>query len=372
MAEEKYTRCPECRTVYRVTGEQLAQRGGRVRCGHCQVVFDGVAELVAPAAPEAFTGRDQTPPGPQSLSPPRSFAPQAPEPSVGQVPWAEPPVEAAADKPREAGMEPASHAGDGFAEVRSPDGGPPDATVTDAMLPEAEAAVEPVALPASAEPAEAMEPVEPGASAEPGEPGEPGDRAEPAMTAPEVDAEPPSPAAADESPAPMAPPAATLTASGRGARVFAAAAVLLALLLPAQATFHFREAIAARWPAASPLIHQACQALGCKVGAPREVADLAIQASDLQADPAHQGLLILTATIRNRGAVPLAYPYLELTLTDAQDQVVVRRALTPAEYVGGTVDLARGIPANSDVAVKLFIDASATTQAGYRLFLFYG
>ncbi len=171
----------------------------------------------------------------------------------------------------------------------------------------------------------------------------------------------------------MAPPAATQAASGRGARVFAvAAAVLLALLLPAQATFHFREAIAARWPAASPLIHQACQALGCKVGAPREVADLAIQASDLQADPAHQGLLILTATIRNRGAVPLAYPYLELTLTDAQDQVVVRRALTPAEYVGGTVDLARGIPANSDVAVKLFIDASATTQAGYRLFLFYG
>jgi hypothetical protein len=181
-----------------------------------------------------------------------------------------------------------------------------------------------------------------------------------------------SPAPAVEStPAPAR--AASPAPADRSARIlFAAAAVLLALLLPVQAAFHFREAIAARWPAASPLIHQACRALGCAVGAPREVADLAIQASDLQADPAHQGLLILTATIRNRGAVPLAYPYLELTLTDAQDQVVVRRALTPVEYVGGTVDLSRGIPANSDLSVKLFIDASATTQVGYRLFLFYG
>jgi hypothetical protein len=79
----------------------------------------------------------------------------------------------------------------------------------------------------------------------------------------------------------------------------------------------------------------------------------------------------MTATLRNRGAVGLAYPHLELTLTDAQDQVVARRALAPADYAGGTADLAAGIPANAEVAVKVFIDASATTQAGYRLYLFY-
>ena len=66
---------------------------------------------------------------------------------------------------------------------------------------------------------------------------------------------------------------------------------------------------------------------------------LSIEASDLQADPAHRGLLILTATVRNRAGWPLAYPYLELTLTDAQDRVVVRRALAPADYAGGTADL---------------------------------
>ena len=40
------TRCPVCGTAFRVQREQLAARGGRVRCGKCATVFDGVAGLV--------------------------------------------------------------------------------------------------------------------------------------------------------------------------------------------------------------------------------------------------------------------------------------------------------------------------------------
>ena len=47
MAEEKYTRCPGCKTVFRVTPQQLAMREGQVRCGHCRTVFDGASELVS-------------------------------------------------------------------------------------------------------------------------------------------------------------------------------------------------------------------------------------------------------------------------------------------------------------------------------------
>jgi hypothetical protein len=50
---------------------------------------------------------------------------------------------------------------------------------------------------------------------------------------------------------------------------------------------------------------------------------------------------------------------------------VVRRALSPAEYVSGTVNTTTGIPGNGEIPVKLFIDASATVQAGYRLYLFF-
>ena len=102
------------------------------------------------------------------------------------------------------------------------------------------------------------------------------------------------------------------------------------------------------------------------------MSHLSIEASDLQADPAHRGLLILTATLRNRAGWPLAYPHLELTLTDAQDRVVVRRALAPADYAGGTADLqTRHRRRTAEVALKVFIDASATSQAGYRLYMFY-
>src|SRR5262249_22311246 len=47
MAEEKFTRCPACKTIYRVTPQQLALRDGQVRCGHCHTVFDGVAALLS-------------------------------------------------------------------------------------------------------------------------------------------------------------------------------------------------------------------------------------------------------------------------------------------------------------------------------------
>ena len=72
----------------------------------------------------------------------------------------------------------------------------------------------------------------------------------------------------------------------------------------------------------------------------------------------------------------LAYPYLELTLSDIQKQtqqdiVIVRRAFAPKEYVSGAADIDSGLPANTELNVKLFIDASATTQAGYQVYLFY-
>jgi predicted Zn finger-like uncharacterized protein len=148
-------------------------------------------------------------------------------------------------------------------------------------------------------------------------------------------------------------------------------ALLLLLALIAQAAYVYRSALVVLFPQAKPHAAALCATLGCELPLPRRIELLSIEASDLQADPSHRGLLILTATIRNRAVYPIGYPHLELTLTDAQDQVVVRRALGPAEYASGTANVAQGIAPNAEVPVKLFIDASATTQAGYRLYLFF-
>jgi hypothetical protein len=118
--------------------------------------------------------------------------------------------------------------------------------------------------------------------------------------------------------------------------LYALALVALVALLGAQLLFEYRDALAAHAPLTRPLLEAACRAAQCEIAPLRDASALSIEASDLQADPAHKGLLKLTATLRNRAAYAIAYPYLELTLTDPSDAVVARRAFPPAAYAPAT------------------------------------
>ena len=74
-------RCPNCHTAFRVVADQLRLRGGLVRCGRCNHVFDGRAhliELAATPAPEAAT------PAVPAAAVPRQPDPHAP--SAGAAP----------------------------------------------------------------------------------------------------------------------------------------------------------------------------------------------------------------------------------------------------------------------------------------------
>jgi predicted Zn finger-like uncharacterized protein len=53
------TRCAHCGTAFRVLPAQLGARGGRVRCGKCAQVFDGLAGLVEQG--EASTEHEPSP-----------------------------------------------------------------------------------------------------------------------------------------------------------------------------------------------------------------------------------------------------------------------------------------------------------------------
>lgn len=48
------TQCPTCSTLFRVTQDQLQAHGGKVRCGSCKTVFDGLKALAA--LPEPVPG----------------------------------------------------------------------------------------------------------------------------------------------------------------------------------------------------------------------------------------------------------------------------------------------------------------------------
>jgi len=281
MADEKFTRCPGCKTIFRVTSQQLSMRAGQVRCGHCRTVFDGVAALV-------------------------SLAPQPnEEPELDEI-------------------------------AR----GPPTVTLRSSQ------ALQPA--PRDEHDADQHDERE------------------------ELEAE-----HAEATSDPQLDYSSRFAWQDKKQRrrvptwLVGLAIPVLLVLLAAQALFHFRDAIAAHWPTTKPALVRLCQVASCEVQPLTDIAALSIEASDLQADPAHRGLLVLSTTIRNRAAYAQAYPYVELTLSDAQEQVVVRRAFAPQEYLSAAADPRGGIAGNAELAIKLFIDASATTQAGYQVYLFY-
>lgn len=71
-----YTRCPECRTVFKVTLAQLKARDGLVRCGRCTNVFRADQHLYA------LPGWRREP---QAAAPPHAGEPSArPAPSAGR------------------------------------------------------------------------------------------------------------------------------------------------------------------------------------------------------------------------------------------------------------------------------------------------
>jgi predicted Zn finger-like uncharacterized protein len=342
VADYTFTRCPGCGTIFRVTAEQLALREGQVRCGHCRAVFDANDHVIALDARRS-----------DDVGVPDELAAGRPTITLRSAAALEP-VDERPAQPE------ASPVGERPAQ--------PEASPVD------ERSAEPEPSPVD----------ERGAEPEPSPVDERGAELEPSPTVPIADdalSETSIGDAQHEADAPI-----DVRALDRAGRfewkprkplrerprtLYGAAIVSLLIAFAAQGLFEYRDALAAHAPVTRAFLRGACHLLGCAIEPVRDPAALSIEASDLQADPGHRGLLVLSATIRNRAPYTIALPYLELTLTDASDQVVVRRAFAPADYVGRASDPAAGIPGNGENVVKLFLDASATAQAGYRLYLFY-
>jgi len=148
--------------------------------------------------------------------------------------------------------------------------------------------------------------------------------------------------------------------------------LLLTLLLAGQGAYNYRTGLARDYPVLKPALQRLCALIGCDLPLPRQMNQVSIEASELQTDPTRPQLFILHATLRNRAAYVMAYPSLDLSLTDIQDKVVVRRMLSPAAYLLKTTDPAAGMAASSDTAITLYLrKTTGLHAAGYRLALFY-
>ncbi len=154
-----------------------------------------------------------------------------------------------------------------------------------------------------------------------------------------------------------------------------ASLALLALLL--QAILQFRVELSVLSPQAKPVLRALCKPLGCDLPLPRKSDLIGIESSDLNPDQKNKEQLVLAARLKNRAPFVQAYPHLELTLTDTADRPLLRKVLSPSDYLPKDMAISSGFLANREVAVNLTLvhdnpaDAATALAAGYRLYLFY-
>ena len=476
------TQCPHCHTTFRVAADQLKLRGGIVRCGACQRIFDGNAHLIdldKPAAPAPSASAAPIAEGdalpvytldfdhtfdplgilPKVADDERPATPaaahahvwrRAPEAGEAQPDMAAQEDEAPATEP---GMPPDD------AVAAAPDYAPAgrveprlepvvDATPGTASEPVAEPPKDTVAAsdaePASAgayAPADRIEPnfglpvteeivarplpdYEPEPEPEP-EP-QPEPEPAPAAPAPGTDAppaflplrasaasEPPTPAPAPAmippvkpargkaaraseararrsklTPTKIEPPKLRLAPDadadepefvkrsrrqermGRTRRVLMAGGSLVLLLaLLAQAVLGFRNVLAAQHPAMKPVLQAACAVLGCHVELPAQTENLVIETGELTS--LGPDTYALNTLLRNQGNLVLAWPSIELELTDANDKPVLRRVLAPADYLPRGTPAANGFGPHSEQLVTLHFTLAGLQPSGYHTFVFY-
>lgn len=339
-------RCPACATLFRVVPDQLKISDGWVRCGQCSEVFDAMVNMrVAGIAPT-----------PVAVSEPEA----APEPIPAPLPEPEPEAEA-----------------DRAALDVAPEPLAPDLRVDplpgDPVLESGPLVVDPPPTPGDA-PRETPE-SQTSADVSP-------DHAvnTTADTPPDINAD----NSHDTTPGPEPEPEPALRdiafvrqaqrrafwQSRRMRVTLGVLAGVLGLTLCLQVVFHHRDRIASQAPALRPLLTALCASFQCRLGPPRRIESIAIESSAFTRVRADAFRLSLT--LSNQADIALAMPALELTLTDVQDQPVLRRVLQPSDLGPQTPQVIEARAEwTSTLTLAIAPQANPARIVGYRVLAFY-
>lgn len=309
------TRCPACGTMFKVVPDQLRISEGWVRCGHCAEVFDASVHI-----------QDMSRPAPV----PQPVADAATVPSV--------PTESRA-------VEPLPQADEG--------------------IPVHAVAPSSVERYARNDPAEPVEPVVVEVLEALGAPEVREETPQPKVTLPDDNSD------IDLHDVPFVRDA-RRKAFWRSPAVRAVLALLLLALLAlitVQVAVQERDRLAQLQPQLRPWLLALCEPLKCTLKPPRQIEAVVVEGSTFTRLRAESYRLAFT--LKNQGVMTIAMPAVELTLTDSQDQTVVRRVLMPAELGSNTGVIDAGADWTGSIAMAVAPSNGAGRVAGYRVLAFY-
>ena len=316
------TRCTSCGTVFRVVQDQLKVSEGWVRCGRCNEVFnalEGLFDLERDSPPEWSESRQFTP----VSAPEADEHEEAPDPDlVDKID-----EQLFGTPARRTGFGALTGLGGGTDRSKGPD-------FADARFD--------TDIPLDALDSNEGTPTSTVAASEP---------------------------AADPDDAPAfvrdAERVARWQSSGARKALFALALLLLGGL-GLQWAHHFRDQLAARLPAAAPALAAWCGWVGCGVEPPRRLEDIVVESTAL-AKAASGDAFRLNVVLRNRAATVAALPWIELSLTDVNGELLARKALGPQDLRARS----REIGAGAEVTLQAALSTGALRVTGYTVEIFY-
>lgn len=143
--------------------------------------------------------------------------------------------------------------------------------------------------------------------------------------------------------------------------------IFLPLTLLLQIAMHERNTLVAWKPEWRTAFENMCVALRCELAPRKSIASVVLTGSSFNQDtqPYHYRLGL---SIQNQAPTLVATPAVELTLTDAQDQVLVRKVFSPEE-IGAPAELAARSEWNGSLPVMT--QGLHLQVSGYRVMAFY-
>lgn len=314
------TRCPKCQSDFMVQSEQLRIHEGLVRCGSCTHIFDGFAAL-----------QNQLPTLTQ-----RPEAPSVPIRTRAQTtPVADFPAQAS---PRPIASAPAS---------------------TPSVLRHRSSRVEPNSLASDHEPFSSQPDERLAGTAELSIQGEsrlrtegtPVGRTQPEFLIDEVDTQ------------------------RLKMLLWSLASALAFVLLVVQLAYIYRNDLATQMPSLRPTLDAMCSTLKCEVSLRRQLERISVSviAFERQAAAGQEGKpveMTLKFSMRNRLNLPQPWPHLSLELTDASGTVVLRKPLSPREYLPATL-ADKPFAASQDVTLNVPMTVTGLQINGYSLKPFF-
>lgn len=329
------TTCPACKTRFLVRPEQLSVRQGQVQCGHCQHIFN------------ALEGLQEIPLSHEE--PANPSAAEAPLPLDDSI-SAEVRPETIVQAPDQTPDQPLSPA---LEQAPEPETSSMDSAQDEATEPTRQPEVTPE-IPFSSTDHQTIDALSPELS-------EQSEQQEVVST---------------ESAADLQAEAFLNAKTKRKTPLWlkflqAIALLLLFVLALAQAAYFERSLLAAYVPESRHWLNLACAKLQCTVGLPKHPESLTIEDQDMLESAEQAGLIRLSSTLINNGAIALEYPMITLELLDANERPLVRRDFSPAQYLDKEIAIPAGIPAGGEVPVHLLFKTEAPQVAGFKIRVHY-